>query len=67
MGMDMHNTLSAHGRVEIRGSDAVVLPDDTITRIVYALTTLALTPLIRHIPVEAVFNSQGELLWPPQN
>lgn len=52
------------GRVEFRDGTAVEMPDDALMRIAYAMTTLALTPVIQHVHVAAIVTSTGTLLWP---
>lgn len=58
--------IEAHGRVEVTTGDPIALPDDTIQRIVYALTTLSITPVIQHINITAVCDAKGNHLWPPK-
>ena len=60
------DTITAHGRIEVKDGNPVMLPDETIQRIVYALTTLAITPLIEHVHVTAVYDAAGNHLWPPK-
>ena len=48
------NTIAAHGRIEVRDGQPVMLPDEAIQRVVYALTSLAITPVIEHVHVTAV-------------
>lgn len=57
---------SGLGRVEFRDGSAVELSDDVLMRIAYAMTTLALTPVISHVAVEAVIMSSGDNIWPGQ-
>ena len=60
------NPIPAHGRIEVKDANSIYLPDDAIQRVVYALTTLAITPVIDHINVTAVFDAAGNPLWPPK-
>ncbi len=64
---DLSGTIiEAHGRVEVATGEPIAMPDDTIQRIVYALTTLGITPLIEQINITAVFDAKGNHLWPPK-
>ena len=60
------DTITAHGRIEVKDGNPVMLPDETIQRIVYALTTLAITPVIEHVHITAVYDAAGNHLWPPK-
>ncbi len=60
------NTLSPHGRIEVKDGTPIILPDETIQRIVYALTSLAITPVIEHVHITAVYDAAGNHLWPPK-
>lgn len=59
------NPIPAHGRIEVKDANPIYLPDDAIQRVVYALTSLAITPVIDHINVTAVYDAAGNHLWPP--
>ena len=64
---DLSGTLiEAHGRVETATGEQIALPDDTIQRIVYALTTLSIPLVIEHINITAVYDAKGNHLWPPK-
>lgn len=58
--------MEAHGRVEVATGEPIALPDDVIQCVVYALTTLAVTSVIEHVHVTAVYNAAGVHLWPPK-
>lgn len=60
------NTISPHGRIEVKDGNPIILPDATIQRIVYALTSLAITPVIEHVHITAVYDAAGNHLWPPK-
>ncbi len=60
------NTIAAHGRIEVKDGQPVMLPDEAIQRVVYALTSLAVTPVIEHVHVTAVYDAAGNHLWPPK-
>jgi hypothetical protein len=59
-------TIPAHGRIEVKDAKPLFLPDETIQRVVYALTSLAVTPVIKHVRVTAVYDAAGNHLWPPK-
>jgi len=59
-------SISPHGRIEVRDGNPIMLPDETIQRIVYALTSLAITPVIEHVHITAVYDAAGNHLWPPK-
>lgn len=64
---DLSGTLiEAHGRIVVATGEPIALPDDTIQRVVYALTTLGITPVIKHIHITAVYDAAGNHLWPPK-
>lgn len=60
-----NSTIEAHGYVAFHDGSQSFLPDAMLTRIVYALTTLQVTPVINHVSVEVVIAASGERLWPP--
>lgn len=60
------DTITAHGRIEVKEGPPIILPDETIQRIVYALTTLAVTPVAEHVHITAVYDAAGNHLWPPK-
>jgi hypothetical protein len=42
---------------------SIALTEQQATRALYALTSLAQTPLIDHLKVHSVFDANGECLW----
>lgn len=56
----------AYGAVQMKDGTLLELPEQVIHRVVYALTSLAVTPVIDHVMVEAVFDGKGKSLWPGQ-
>lgn len=64
--MTVSDTITAHGRIEVKDANPIYLPDDAIQRVVYVLTTLAVTPVIEHINITAVYDAASNHLWPPK-
>ncbi len=61
----MNNT-SKKGRVVLDDGTEYPLTDQQVSRTAYALASLALTPIIDHLKITGLYDSNGTLFWPPQ-
>ena len=57
-------TLSVAGAAVLEDGARVPLSPDELHRVLYALTSLAVTPLRQHLRVVAIHNNAGDELWP---
>lgn len=48
-------------------ADSVIVPmtEHQTTRALNAITSLAKTPLIQHVPILGIYDAKGVCLWPP--